>query len=329
MKVRVFALVLASVLLAGVAGAADEGTVRAHWVSAASLQSPEAIRRMVATAQVNGFNTLFIPVQPARGAFDPLAEALAAAHERGLRVHAWLHVNLVSGADELPAARENVVYQNPGWLMVPRELAPELLPIDVRSPEYLGRLTRWTRANAARVDGLYVSPLHDGVQALLAASVQALFSRYAFDGLHLDAVRFPGSDFDYSRAAIDVFRASMRDRLTAGERARLAAVEAIDPFAYPEELADEWRLFRQTRLTALVTRLRSTAKALRPGATVSAAVTADAERAARDTFQDWRTWLDNGFIDALCPLPDGAPSFAAFIADLQALAGSRPVWVRD
>jgi len=306
---------------------AQEVEVRAQWIQAATLQSPESIRRMVATAASNGINTLFVPLRPQSSGFDPLAETIAAAHVRGMRVHAWLDVNRAASASELPPSRDHLIYQHPEWLMVPRELAPDLLAVDVRSPEYLGRLARWTRANAERLDGLYVSPLHTGAHLQIAATVKDVVTRYAIDGLHLDHIRFPGADFDYSRAAVDAFRTEMRGRLTAAERARIDSVEAIDPFAYPEELSEAWRLFRQTQLTALVTRLRSTAKAIRAGVVVSAAVVADPLLAARDGFQDWRTWLDNGFIDALCPVPDAQSE--AIIADVRALAGSKPVWIRN
>ena len=293
--------------------------MRAQWIQAASLQSPESVRRMVSTAAANGITTLFVPIRSQTRGFDPVAETISAAHGRGIRVHAWLDVNLAASASEFPASRDHVIYQHPDWLMVPRELAPELLTVDVRSPEYLGRLARWTRANAGRVEGLYVSPLHGGAHVQLAATVKDVVTRYAVDGVHLDHVRFPGADFDYSRAALDAFRTEARARLAAAERARIDAVEAIDPFAYPEELRDEWRLFRQTQVTALVTRLRSTAKAVRPGVVVSATVVPDPAVAARDAFQDWRTWVDNGFIDALCPVWDSAPTTpsAAIISDVR------------
>jgi uncharacterized lipoprotein YddW (UPF0748 family) len=282
---------------------APGGAARTQWVQPASLQSHESIRRMVATAATNGVDALYVPVRAARPpGFDAVAETIAAARERGMRVYAWISVNMVSGASELPAARDHVIYQRPDWLMVPRELAPELFGIDVRSPEYLGRLTRWTRANAARVSGLFLSPLHPGAHQQLSEYVKDVVTRYQVDGVHLDDVRFPGADFDYSRAAVDAFRASVRSRLSPVERARLDSIETIDPFAYPDELAEEWRLFRQTQMTALVTRLRSTAKAIRPDIFVSASVMSDVVRAASDGFQDWRTWIDNGFVDALRPI---------------------------
>ena len=310
---------------------AREAIVHAYWVPSSSLQSPESIRRMVATAAANGFNTLFVPVLGEAAGFDPLMEAIDAARERGLRVHAWLHVNMVSNRAELQASRDAVIYQHPEWLMVPRDMAVELQAIDVRSPEYLGRLTRWTRANADRVDGLYLSPLHEGAQAFVAAMVADLVKRYAIDGIHLDDLRFPATDFDYSRGALEAFRAHVREGISAAELAKLDAVMAIDPFAYPELRAEEWRLFRQTRLTALVTRLRSTARAIRPDVFVSASVDSDVVTAARESFQDWRTWVDNGFVDALCAIGTGneAAGSAARLAEVRALAGSRPVWVRD
>jgi uncharacterized lipoprotein YddW (UPF0748 family) len=212
--------------------------------------------------------------------------------------------------------------------MVPRELAAELLPIDARSPEYLGRLARWTRANADAVEGLYVSPVHAPARDRLAAIVSDLVTRYAVDGLHLDYIRYPGPAFDYSREAVGAFEADVSAHLTPAERARVAALEEIDPFAWPETFPDEWRLFRQSALTSLVARLHSTAKRVRPGIMVSAAVLPDADAALAGTLQDWRTWADSGFLDALCPMAytTDADVFETQIARVRALAGSKPVW---
>jgi uncharacterized lipoprotein YddW (UPF0748 family) len=330
MEFRPIAAVIACTMIVGSSLSAQDRDVRAQWVQVASLQSPDSIRRMVATAVTNGINTLFVPVRARSLGFDAIAETVFAAHDSGMRVHAWFDVNLAASAAERPASRDHVIYQHPEWLMVPRELAPGLLAMDVRNPEYLGRLARWARANPCRLEGFYVSPLHTGAQVEIAATLRDLVTRYPFDGVHLDHIRFPGDDFDYSRAAIESFRTEMRVRLSPAERARLDGMQALDPFVYASSLPDEWRLFRQTQVTALVTRLRSTAKAVRSGIVVSAAVIADPQVAARDAFQDWRTWLDNGFIDALCPIWDAPEAqSAALIADVRALAGSKPVWIRN
>jgi hypothetical protein len=208
-------------------------------------------------------------------------------------------VNRVAVGDEFPSSRSHVIYQHPEWLMLPRELAPELLPMDPRVPAYLGRLSRWTRSNRDRVDGLYLSPLDPEAASYVAGLVSATVQRYAVDGVYFDAVRFPGNDFDYSRRALDLFRAFERPRLAVAERARLDEVEAIDPFGYPSELPVEWAAFRQARLTALITRLRASLKVINPLVTVTASIAADDATAREQQFQDWRSWITERLIDGV------------------------------
>src|SRR5262245_59397215 len=63
------------------AGSSDE--VRGLWVRRASLESEDAIRKMVASAATAGFNTLFVQATEAAAAavaFDPIGETIAQAH---------------------------------------------------------------------------------------------------------------------------------------------------------------------------------------------------------------------------------------------------------
>jgi uncharacterized lipoprotein YddW (UPF0748 family) len=98
---------------------------------------------------------------------------------------------------------------------------------------------------------------------------------------------------------MEAFRTAMRQTLPAAERRRIDGIEGLDPFAYPEELADEWRRFRTTRLTSLVAHIRTAIRSARPDAVVSAAVVPGSDLAMEDYLQDWRTWVDNGFVDAV------------------------------
>ena len=207
---------------------------------------------MVRSAKAGGFNALLVQVRGRGDAyyrstlepraaelaghpdFDPLAVTIKQAHAAGIRVHGWVAVNLVSSATTLPSSREHIVYKNPEWLMVPRALASELSKVDMRSPEYVGRLARWTRAHSDEVEGLYASPLHPAAAAHVAEVVKELATSYELDGIHLDYVRFPGAEFDYSRGALQQFKASVQPDLTADERRQVTARERLDPLAYPE-----------------------------------------------------------------------------------------------
>lgn len=346
-------LICAALVLVRVGRADDaanierQSEVRGLWVLRTSLTSHESIAAMIRSAHANGFNTLFVQVrgrgdayyasslepraaelstQPA--AFDPLQDAIDQAHAAGLRVHAWINVNLIASAAELPADKAHIVYRHPDWLMVPRAVVQELSYVDGHSPAYAGKISRWTRAQAGQVEGLYLSPILPDAAAYTESVVRDLASRYDLDGVHLDYLRYPSDDFDYSRYAIDRFRDEVRPTLAPSVRASLDARAKIDPFAYPDALQERWTQFRRARLSSLAMRLRSAVKAARPGAILTAAVSPDFADAYGAKLQDWRTWVENGILDAVCPMAytSDAETFADLIAGARAIAGSRPVW---
>jgi uncharacterized lipoprotein YddW (UPF0748 family) len=132
--------------------------------------------------------------------------------------------------------------------------------------------------------------------------ITELVTQYAIDGVHLDYVRFPNEQFDYSRRALQQFKLEARPQLSDADRRRADAQERLDPFAYADLFPDRWRTFRQARLTLLVGRIRAAIKAVKPELPLSAAVVPDAAIAADSRFQDWRAWVDRQLIDVLCPM---------------------------
>jgi uncharacterized lipoprotein YddW (UPF0748 family) len=347
------ALGLVACLLTALLDAArDESTAprvetRALWVQRTSLSSPGSINAMIRTARDNGFNTLLVQVrgrgdayfnhglepratelQRQPSTFDPLATVVASAHAAGLSVHAWVNVNLVSSAVDLPSAPTHVIRRHPEWLMIPRDLAAELWKTKEQHPSYVAKLARWTRAQPAELEGLYVSPIVPGAVDHVNAVVRDLVTRYQIDGVHLDYARYPSERFDYSRRAVREFRTAIRPTLSAATRRTLDARETKAPLAYPEALADEWKAFRIARMTAVMTRLRATIKAVRPAVTLTVAVKPDIEEARNHRLQDWRAWLQAGVVDGICPMaytPEPA-RFAEQIAAARDAAGTRHVW---
>jgi uncharacterized lipoprotein YddW (UPF0748 family) len=323
------------------------GDVRALWVLRSSLSSPLSIRTLVESARTHGFNTLLVQVR-GRGdsyyhsqlepraidlsrqpeSFDPLATVIEAASRAGLEVHAWVNVNFISSAADLPGAREHLVHRHPEWLMVPRDLAQELAAVDDDSPAYLGKLARWTRAQAGDVEGLYTSPLVPAAVEHTVAVVRDLAKRYPVHGVHLDYARYPSARFDYSRTAIREFAASIRPGLAPAKRREMDAMARDDLFAYPDAFPDAWRRFRVDRNSALVRRLRDAVKQERRTALVTVAAAPDVQEAREHRLQDWAQWLDSGLVDAVCPMaytPEAA-RFAEHIAAARQLAGDRAVW---
>ncbi len=320
--------------------------VRALWVQRGTLASASSINGAVEMAKNAGFNTLIVQVR-GRGdayydsryeprasllakqasSFDPLELMVERAHRAGLKVHAWVNVNLVSDA-EPPRTRKHIVYLHPEWLMVPRSLAEDLGRVNPRDPQYLRRLSEYARARSDRVEGIFLSPIHEGAAEHVTKVIGDIVSRYDVDGIHLDYIRFPNDEFDYSAEALDEFRDDVALRTSSAERREYASRARGRPLFYTEMFPQGWQEFRRARLTALLTKIRSTVKARRPRAMLTAAVFPDANDAANRRFQDWGGWLETGLLDAICPMAYTADPavFRAQIANVEQLAGRHPVW---
>jgi uncharacterized lipoprotein YddW (UPF0748 family) len=167
--------------------------------------------------------------------------------------------------------------------MVPREAAREALGAPPAS--LIPLIERYRDPSDA--EGLYLSPSAPGAAAHLEQVVSELVRGYAVDGLHLDFVRYPSSEYDWSRAALEAFRASRGggDLLTG---------PSLDP--------EGWGNYRRAALDGLAVRLAAVARQARPGLIVSAAVVPDQAQALNHHYQPWASWMARGVLDAVCPM---------------------------
>jgi uncharacterized lipoprotein YddW (UPF0748 family) len=338
--------ILGIVLLAVAASARPVAPeVRALWVVRTSLVSPAAITSMVTAARAAGFNALLVQIrgrgdayyasrveprastlaaQPA--SFDPLALVLRQGHAAGLKVHAWVNVNLVADAGDVPTNGRHVVNRHPEWLMVPADLATSIG--DPRGPAFVPTLTSWTRSQTASVEGLYTSPIPEHAGDYVVDVVRDLVSRYQVDGVHFDYVRYPGPAFDCSREALRAFKNEVSRALPRQERRALDRAERSNALAWIQRYPARWEDFRRLRLTSLMHRLRGVVKQKRPRALVSAAVVPDSGTAITSRFQDWPTWVSQGLLDVLCPMAYSTDEavFRQQIERARTAARGRPVW---
>jgi uncharacterized lipoprotein YddW (UPF0748 family) len=303
--------------------------MRGLWVVRTGLVSPGDVDRVVDDAAAAGFNALLVQVRGRGDAFyasrlaprspilwktktdfDPLARLLERARGRGLEVHAWVNVLLTAHFGQ-PVPSGHVVERHPEWLMVPRSAARAAL--GARGSRLLALVGQAARAESG-VEGYYLSPSAPGVAEHLEEVVKELLRGYAVQGIHYDFARYPGPEFDYSRAALESFRARRGGGDLPGLPARFPAA---------------WDDHRREVLTGLVRRLTRAARAQRPGLVVSAAVVADLGQAWGQKYQAWPAWLAEGLLQAVTPMAY-TPDNQVFRAQLeQARSRARPgqrVW---
>ena len=303
---------------------------------------------MVRRAVRAGFNTLLLQVrgrgdsyfanglepraEPLRSQpdYDPLALTLGEAHRLGLSVHAWINVHLVSSAARLPADPDHLVHARPDLLAVSREIAAEIRGMDPSDPAYVERLRRHADANRNRLEGLYSSPSHPDVKDHVYRVAMDLVERYELDGIHLDYVRYPSDEFDYSPDALARFRAWIRGWAGASS-SRLAELDRAtgeNPFALTDSLPAAWSEFRRTQITDLVRRIYAGVKRRRPEAVVSAAVFPDPAVSFGERYQDWGSWIRAGIIDVVAPMAytSDEERFKELITSAVAVGGPERVW---
>ncbi len=329
--------------LAALGAHAAPKTPRGMWVLAEGsqrvLENPSRVAVLLADAEVLGVTDLFVQVhrggrawfasryadatpftsaKAANGGVDPLAALIAQANAKGVRVHAWVNVlNLASNplAPILTAlGRDAVLVDHKGRSLLDY---PEYeVPQPDRTYYRMGTPAIW------------LDPAAPGVAERLAATIGELAARYpTLAGIHLDYVRYadalpftPGSRFGVGLS------------FGYGEKSRARFLEETGlraPFGDDLANAEAWDAWRRAQLSSLVARVAAAARAARPGMRISAAVIPDAERALTADFQDWRAWLDAGWLDFAVPMlyTRDPQRFRYGIETLNALAKKRRLWV--
>jgi uncharacterized lipoprotein YddW (UPF0748 family) len=273
--------------------------VRGLWVVRNSIETPEQIRNMVATAKANGFNTLFVQVRgrgdawyqsslepraeeldSAPASFDPLQTVITDAHAAGLQVHAWVNMMYVWSAGRLPESPEHIVNAHTDWLSRDE-----------------GGGFRLTADDSC--EGAYLAPSNAEVRQHLHDVILDIVNRYDVDGIHYDYIRYPNSDYDHSQAAETAFADTMRPTLPS---ARAAELDNAGPAAYLHAFPDAWADWRRDQITSLVEWISKDVKTAKPWVCVSAAVFANYDDAYNARGQDWKRWLKDGALDAVVPM---------------------------
>ena len=283
------------------------------WVQAEganrTLDSPEKIRALLQRARATGVTDIYAQVYrsgrswfttsladdtPAqRFGQEPLALLLDLASRTPdqacpIRIHGWINAYALASNENAPVIQElgeeAVLRDQYGHSLLdyPASGAPE-----------------WANGFGLGTRGIFLDPGNPGVrQRIIDLAAHLVRNHPRLAGVHLDYIRYPyavpispGSrfsprlDFGYNGDSVSRFEQ------TSGRTAPRAdaQVTGADAAAW-----DDWR---RAQVTAAVRGVYDTTKGIRQDVVVSAAVLPWAERAYLSAFQDWRGWLEDGFLD--------------------------------
>lgn len=141
-----------------------------------------------------------------------------------------------------------------------------------------------------RVDD-HICPSHPENLKLEVATFVELVREYEVDGIVFDFIRYGGPEHCYCSGCRDRFEG--RHGLKVGKW-------PADVFSGP--LKEPYRQFRRDSITAVVAAVSREARMVRPGVLIVAAVITDGPTARDALGQDWKLWLEEGYLDVACPM---------------------------
>ena len=188
--------------------------------------------------------------------FDPLDYMVTAAHQKGIAFHAWINpYRVLFDSQDLTLLSDD----NPAKIW--------LTDSDPDNDTYV----------RSAGEGLYLNPAVQEVQALVAAGVREIVSRYPVDGIHFDDYFYPTEDEGFDEKEYAAYRAAVWD----------------DPLPL-----DDWR---RANVTAMIARSCEAVHNTRPGCVFGIGPMAGIEGNYSKVFADVGGWVETGVVDYLMP----------------------------
>lgn len=310
--------ILVVVLLALLATACAGAEVRGAWVTSweSGFITPQEVDATIVAAKKAGLNALFIEVRKFADAyyyskieprdrdippgFDPLGYTIKKAHAEGMQVHAWVVVYRAwCGARSGPTDPNHVVNKHPDWVM-----------LSDRGRNWAG-------------EGIYLDPGVPEAREYIASVFEDIVKRYNVDGIQYDYVRYPGSRWGYSEAALKHYYAD------------------TGATAPPPTNDSKWLAWRRDQVTALVKLCHDKIKAAAPNVVISASTICSGSSPKEwektspysSVLQDWYKWMKQGLIDVNIPMnyrteskATQAKQYRDWIVASERWSGGRPVY---
>jgi uncharacterized lipoprotein YddW (UPF0748 family) len=221
-------------------------------------------------ARLTGETTATLGVDPG---WDPLAYMVTKAHSSGLQVHAYMNVfpTWLCGVGAPPHTTPEHLF----WTLSHSSTTWSAWRVysDPQTPMNIDTCS----------DYLWATPALSLTRDHIAAVATDIVSRYNVDGIHLDLIRYPGSNYSYDPYTLQAFTDALQ--------------------ITPSLTITGWRPdFQRAQINTLVGQVYSAITSLKPDLWLSAAVWPNYTSSYNSYYQDSKGWLANNLIDANMPM---------------------------
>jgi uncharacterized lipoprotein YddW (UPF0748 family) len=242
--------------------------------------------RATLALQRAGFNTMYVNLASGGAAFYPGSGVLSSlvkqddvgrgiylAHQRGLAVHAKVIAALMFKA---PAEWQQRFVRDGRVMLSPKGQV----------------ILQFGQA--------WLCPSQKANRDMVASAVREIVARYPVDGVQLDYIRFCEQPSCYCLHCRNEFEKSMGKRMKTWPADVVVGLYASRFSEWKQEVINGWMY-----------QCSADAKRVHPGIIVSAAVFPELNRAREEKAQNWKVWVDRGWVDYVCTMTY-TPSLAEF-----------------
>ena len=184
--------------------------------------------------------------------FDPLDYLVSQSKDSKLKIYAWVTTFIITGHKLDNLHPDHVYFTKPEW--VTSDFSQEKMDHET----YMGA---------------YLDPGIPEVQEYTRNVILDLVSNYPLDGIHLDYIRYPDSNYGFAKLAMKAYRNDVKF-----------------------QDADTWKQWKEDQVTNFMRNLYSDIKKISPETQVTAAVISNLDEAERFS-QNWTKWLQEGYLD--------------------------------
>lgn len=184
---------------------------------------------------------------------DPLQLFIDEAKKKNIRIHAWVTVLVATPRVIENIANNHLYHTKRNWFTY-NSLNDKI--------------------HYSQFEGAYLDPGLCDVKEYLVNVFSDIVSNYDIDGLHLDYIRYPGSDYGYHKTALNNYRQFKKDIGNIG--------------------FSEWK---EKQISELISKINHSVKNIKPDIELSAAVIADIENARLRYSQNWFDFINQNLLD--------------------------------